>query len=168
MTPALTPCVGCGALLPADDGPAHAYIGASPGCWAVYGELLVAQGSQFRGAPVGQLTVDTYAAQHPGVPGLQSSQSVAVHLMNLCATLERGLAPEHATAQLTRYLRAPHGGRRMFPWLDPPSSLGPVTVLAVRGAGDAADHTARVRRWARAVWDARAPHHATVRAWLDS
>jgi hypothetical protein len=34
------PCYGCGALAPNEDGPAHRYIGASPGCWAVYGEVL--------------------------------------------------------------------------------------------------------------------------------
>src|SRR5438105_15652536 len=56
----LVPCVGCGALVPDIGGPTHRYIGASPGCWQAYGELL----------PTGTahlLVVDVYAAQHPGV-----------------------------------------------------------------------------------------------------
>ena len=40
-----------------------------------------------------------------------------------------------------------------------------VTILDVQGEKDAALHIARVRRWARSVWDAWAPHHETVRRW---
>jgi Family of unknown function (DUF5946) len=37
----LVPCLGCGALVPDSDGPGptHAYMLASPGCWALYGEV---------------------------------------------------------------------------------------------------------------------------------
>ena len=49
--------------------------------------------------------------------------------------------------------------------LDPPQSLGEITVLDVYNAEDAASHVAIVNRWARAVWQAWAAHHAMVREW---
>lgn len=61
-------CIGCGAAVPSTDGPTHAYIGASPGCWACYGQVLTKEYSDYRFAPVHRLTVDTYAVQHPGKP----------------------------------------------------------------------------------------------------
>lgn len=86
----LRPCVGCGALVPEIEGPTHRYLGAPPGCWAVYGEVLEKEyGDCSRYALNHRLTVD--AAQHPGVPSPQSIQSVAVHLIRLY--LERGLRP---------------------------------------------------------------------------
>src|SRR2546426_1032303 len=90
-------CVGCGALVPAVDGPIHPYIGASPGCWRTYGEVLAREYGEYAYPAVHRLTVDAYAAQHPGVPGRRSSQSVAVHLMSLCLVLEQGLEPGAAT-----------------------------------------------------------------------
>jgi hypothetical protein len=44
------PCVGCGAVVPDADGPAHRYFGASPGCWRLYGEVL---GREYADYPVG-------------------------------------------------------------------------------------------------------------------
>jgi hypothetical protein len=161
---AFEPCWGCAALVERSDGPTHRYIGASPGCWAIYGSILI---SEFAAASKrGQMLVDAYAAQHPGLPGPQSSQSVAVHLMSLSAQLERGLAPQHATPRMQAYLRSPHGGRRTFAWLEPPPSLGTLTVLDLLPATDAADFQARVERWARDVWDAWSPYHRQIHTWL--
>ena len=87
---ALIPCAGCGAIVPNTDGPTHRYIGASPGCWQRYGQLLAREYGEYAYPDEHRLTVDAYAVQHPGVPGKQSSQSVAVHLMSLCLVLERG------------------------------------------------------------------------------
>jgi hypothetical protein len=160
--PSVERCVGCGARVPAIEGPTHPYIGASPGCWQVYGEVLAREYGEFANPPVHRLTVDAYAAQHPGVPGRRSSQSVAVHLMSLCAVLEQGLEPRAATRAIGQFLAT----QREFPWLTPPPTLGEVTVLDVRDATDLADHTARVERWARSVWAAWSAHHQTVRKWL--
>ena len=77
---AARPCAGCGALVPVTDGPTHPYIGASPGCWAIYGEVLAREYGEYAYPPVHRLTVDAYAAQHPGVPSRRSIQSVAIHL----------------------------------------------------------------------------------------
>jgi hypothetical protein len=107
--------------------------------------------------------VDTYAAQHPGVPGKQSSQSVAAHLVVLCLVLEHNLEPARATEAITRFLdkHKSHG----FDWVEPPPSLGPLTVLHVPGAANASDHNRRVREWAESVWQAWQPYHTRIRAW---
>ena len=56
---------------------------------------------------------------------------------------------------------------KRFVWLDPPVSLGEITILDVRDAKDPDEHIERVREWARLVWEAWAPHHETVRRWAD-
>ncbi len=157
----LVRCVGCGALVPDIDGPTHPYIGASPGCWQAYGELLARDYGEGRAPPSVELAVDAYAVQHPGVPGRRSSQSVAIHLLILCLVLERGLDPARATRARRHYTH------RDFPWLEPPASQGEVTVLDVLAARDLAEHVAGVERWARSVWGAWSAHHDTVRRWLD-
>jgi Family of unknown function (DUF5946) len=157
-------CVGCGALVPAIDGPTHPYIGASPGCWAIYGEVLAKEYGEYGYPAVHRLTVDAYAAQHPGVPGRRSIQSVAVHLISLHLILERGYGPEKAAAAIRKALDT---RRQEFVWLDPPDSPGAVTVLDVLEARDLAEHTERVMEWAASVWEAWEPHHHTVRRWAN-
>src|SRR5204863_8366917 len=99
-----TPCHGCGAIVPDADGPTHAYLGASAGCWAVYGEVLAREYGEYRYPSVHRLTVDTYSVQHPGTPSRRSIQSVAVHLVSLHLVLERCFCSEKATAGIRRAL----------------------------------------------------------------
>ncbi len=162
----LRSCYGCGALVPDVDGPTHRYIGASPGCWRLYGELLGREyGDYARFAPVHRLTVDAYAAQHPGVPSPQSIGSVGVHLIRLHLQLERGLPHDRANdAMLDISSRL----KERFVWLDPPDHLGDVTVLDVLDARAPDEHIERVRGWAASVWEAWGPHHETVRRWAAS
>lgn len=160
----LIPCSGCGALVPDAGGPTHKYIGASPGCWAIFGEVLAKEYTDFaRYAPIHRLTVDVYAAQHPGAPSRQSIQSVAVHLVGLCAVLECGLDFAQATDAIRRALKR----REEFVWFDPPAPSDWLTILDVAGAQDLAGHESVVRRWAESVWEAWSPHHATVRRWAE-
>ena len=159
----LRPCVGCGALVPEIDGPTHRYLGASPGCWAVYGEVLEREYGDYRYWPVHRLTVDAYAVQHPGEPSPQTIQSVVVHLISLYLVLERDRDPNEATKAMQQAATRKQG----FAWLDPPASLGKVTVLYVRDAKNPAEHTTRVREWARSAWQAWASYHETVRRWAD-
>ncbi len=154
-------CVGCGALVPDIDGPTHRYIGASPGCWQIHGEVQAKVYQEYR-SPVAQMVTDTYCVQHPGVPGPQSSQSVAVHLMSLCMVLECGMPP----ARMPRIL--PQFTHKGYPWLEPPTDPGALTIVDVAAARDLAEHTRLVKAWAQAVWEAWAAHHATVRGWLES
>ncbi len=157
------PCVGCGAVVPDVPGPTHRYLGASPGCWWAYGEVLESEYAQYsRFAPVHRLTVDAYAAQHPGTPSPQAIGSVGVHLVRLHLQLERGLPHDRANAAM---LDVSSRLKEDFVWLDPPASLGEVTVLDVLGAQDPDEHMGRVRGWAASVWEAWASHHETVRRW---
>ena len=104
---ATEPCPGCGTLVPDTDGPTHPYIGASPGCWAIYGEVLAREYGEYAYPPVHRLTVD--AAQHPGVPSQGSVRSVALHLISLYLILERGYEPERATAAIRDVLASGQG-----------------------------------------------------------
>ena len=156
---ALEPCPGCGGLYAATDGPAHAYIGASTGCWARYGELLALEYSDPQLMRWHRLTVDAYTAQHPGTPGRRSAQSVHVHLAGLYLVLERHLDPR----VVARAMQALADGRP-HAWLEPPplaTSSGLDQVLAAAGTGA---YPAAVRAWAEAVWNAWAPHQAAIRA----
>jgi len=158
----LIPCIGCGALVPDVDGPTHKYIGASPGCWAIFGEVLAKEYTDFaRYAPIHRLSVDVYAVQHPGTPSRQSIQSVAVHLVGLYAALECGLDFAQATDAIRRALK----WREEFVWLDPPAPMNWLTILDAAKARDLAEHESVVRRWAESVWEAWSPHHATVHRW---
>jgi hypothetical protein len=156
-------CVGCGALVPRMDGPSHPYIGASPGCWAIFGEILAKEYGEWRYPPVHRLTVDAYAVQHPGTPSRRSIQSVAIHLITLFLTLERGYDFGAATRAMGGALRH----RDHFVWLEPPPSLGEMTVLEVRKAGDLAEHAELVYQWAGLAWEAWSTHHGTVRRWAE-
>jgi uncharacterized protein DUF5946 len=157
-------CPGCGLELPRYDGPTHAYIGASPACWALYGELLAREYGELRYPPSHRLTVDVYAVQHPGAPERRAIQSVAVHLIALCLVLERGVATVTVRDLMQRVLARPSA----LEWLEPPAPNGTITVRDVLASRDLAEHAANVERWARDVWDAWSPHHARVRGWIEA
>jgi hypothetical protein len=154
--------MGCGALVLTSNGPTHRYLGASPGCWALYGEILARDYGEFQYPPVHRLSVDAYCVQHPGVDSPQTRQSACVHLMSLCLVFERGMTPERTTKALRYFTHRP------YPWLEPLTIKGAVTVLDVVGATELAEHTRRIEGWARSAWEAWAVHHATIRGWLDA
>ena len=64
-------CFSCGGSFDdTPDGPVHAYMHSSPGCWVSYGQLLEHEYSEpALFASCHRLTVDAYALQHPGSPG---------------------------------------------------------------------------------------------------
>ncbi len=152
-------CPGCERPYPRSDAETHAYIGASAGCWATYGELLALEYGDPRLMRWHRLTVDSYTAQHPGVPGRRSAQSVHVHLCGLHLVLERGMdAPA-----VTRAIRKLADGGA-YDWLAPPP-LATATGLAEAIAAAGGDgYGEAVRAWAEAVWLAWAPHHPIIRA----
>ncbi|MGH2828062.1 MAG: DUF5946 family protein [Actinomycetota bacterium] len=157
-----TACPGCGLVRPSTDGPTHPYIGSSPACWALFGEVLAREFNDPTYFRLHQVTVDTYAVQHPGVPERRSIQSVGLHLMTLCLMLEDGVDPREGPQLHKRMVTKPH-----FQWLTPPEPNGDITVETVLAAQSATQHEELVETWARAVWNAWSPHHGTVRAWLD-
>jgi Family of unknown function (DUF5946) len=157
----MSECPGCGLVLPELEGPAHAYIGSSPACWARYGELLAREYNDPAYGRLHQVTVDVYAVQHPAGPERRSIQSLALHLITLCLVLEEGADPRGGPKLHQRL-----AGRSTFYWLEPPRPNGQITVVDVLEAGSAAEHERRVEAWARNVWTAWEQHHITVRAWI--
>ena len=51
-------CSGCGAQVIKIDSPVHRYIGASAGCWAVFGEVLEKEYKDYNYLPVHHLTLN--------------------------------------------------------------------------------------------------------------
>jgi hypothetical protein len=135
---------------------------SSPACWAAYGEVLAREYGDPSLMATHRLGVDAYAAQHPGRPSPQSIQSVGLHLVRLCLLLEHGLEVAAANKAMLAAARRKHE----MVWLQPPASLGAVTVADVWAATTAERHVAEVRRWAQSVWAAWAPHHRQLQGWL--
>ena len=154
-------------MVPNVDAPTHAYIGSAPGCWQLYGEVLAHEYTDFEYSALHNLAVDTYAVQHPHNEDRRNRQSVGVHLISLCALLERDLAADKARtligdiafAQRQRGWEWPH-------WVPP--SLGKITVAEVHAAPGPTAHHEHIRLWADSVWQAFSEHHHTVRGWLDA
>ena len=157
-------CPGCGLDLPETDGRAHPYIGASPACWARYGELLARDYGVYGMPDEHKFVVDAYAVQHPGEDGREARQSVTVHLIRLCLMLER----ERGTEYSTRLMSRATNGVATFPWLDPVTPLGSMTVLDVLAAEDRDAHIAASRAWAEDQWAAWGDKHVLVRSWCDA
>jgi len=123
-------CPGCKAPLEKIDGPTHRYIGASPACWQLY-TTLGAGGYAIVGSDsYGDLLVDAYAAQHPGIDSPQARQSVAVHLVTMWAVLRAGADVEKAIDIRVRVVSV---GRKTggFEWLEPAPAAYPLTVAGL-------------------------------------
>ncbi|HKI85790.1 MAG TPA: DUF5946 family protein [Thermoanaerobaculia bacterium] len=160
----LIACHGCGAEVEDLPGKPHPYFGASAGCWEVYCKILAKEYGEYGyPEPAHQLTVDTYAVEHPGQPERRSIQSVNGHLASLCLALERGIEGREATRTMGRILAR----EKHLEWLEPPSFEGRMTVLDVVDAGSREEHCDRVGRWARDVWEAWSPHQARVREMVE-
>jgi hypothetical protein len=154
-------CWGCGAVVPAMDRSGQRYIGASSGCWAVYGTVLAREYGEWRYPAIHRLTVDTYSVQHPGTPSRQSIQSVAGHLIGLFVVLELGWLP----AQATQAIRSAVEQSEQFIWLEPPQTRGNLTIVDVANAATLAEHEQVVQQWACSVWESWRFHHSTIRHW---
>ncbi len=155
-------CFSCAGEYPDIDGPTHRYMTSTPGCWAIYGEVLAREYSDSGYYQVHRLTVDAYAVQHPGSTDRQSIHSVGVHLIRLCLFLEHGLTPEKANEAMLN--AAKH--KDEFVWLEPPASKGVITAADIIKANNVEEHKAAVWKWAEAAWNAWSQHHATIRSWM--
>jgi hypothetical protein len=159
-------CRGCGLVMPIFAGPTHAYMGASPACWRLYGQASTLSWGHHDGLPLLRLVMNAYGAQHPGTEQVRAVKSVAVHLMGLCTILERGAQAEPHLMHVRE--RKPARRTLDLHWLDPPRPNGTLTVRGPLDAVGRDDHAVAVEAWARDVWAAWEPHHETVRGWLDS
>ncbi len=139
-------------------------MASSPGCWALFTEVMAREYSDAERWSIHALTVDAYGAQHPGAPSLKAARTVGAHLIRLGLVLERGLAPERGARIRTTVLDRLGEG---LTWLQPPAAVDVLTIDHVSEAAEAGDHRRRVREWAEDVWRAWGPHHETIRRRLD-
>lgn len=156
-------CFSCGGEYPDIDGPTHRYMKSTPGCWAIYGEVLAREYENPDLMEVHRLSVDAYAVQHPGGNDRQSIQSVGVHLLRLSLFIEYNLSPKNANAAMLK--AAKH--KQNYTWLEPPESLGNITAADVHRTKDAEDHKKIVRAWANEAWMAWSAYHAVIRSWIN-
>jgi hypothetical protein len=161
MTTPTIVCPGCRGEFADLAGPTHPYMESSPGCWAAFGEVLAREYSDPSLLEVHRLSVDAYAAQHPGNPSPQSIQSVGLHLVRLLLQLERGYSAARANAAMAAL--AKH--KATFVWLDPPPSPGVLTVANVAPNFKPEEHKAAVLAWAGAVLAAWSVHRPTIERW---
>lgn len=155
-------CPGCGARYaphPTDE--THPYIGASPACWASFGELLAREFQDRAYGRIHRHTVDVYAVQHPGENDRRQRQSVAVHLVGLCHWLEHRLDAQRVIAATQVLLKRGHPD---WPWLHPPAEYE-ITVRDVLTAENGQEHERLVRAWGEQTWNAWSVHHDLVRRW---
>jgi hypothetical protein len=134
---------------------------SSPGCWAAFGEVLAREYSDSALLEVHRLTVDAYALQHPGKRSPQSIQSVGLHLVRLHLQLREGLSPERANAVMTELVRRKDA---LF-WLEPPASVGSLTVAYVHPRSDPTEHKTAVRLWAQSALSAWSHYNQTIANW---
>jgi len=161
-------CVGCGAVLPALDGPIHRYMTSSPACWAVLNALNDSK-RPLAVAKFNHLIVDAYAAQHPGSPSNQAISSVSIHLMVLYAVLVRRYPPAQASALRHRPARHTkiHKHAR-FHWLTPPSFASSLTVADVNQGKTPEERSEVAEAWIKDVWKSWAMlHSAQVEDWFE-
>ena len=106
-----------------------------------------------------QHLVDSYVVQHAANPDRRNRQSVAVHLMSLCASLEQGIPGTRLRQMIGTWTH------REYPLLAPRPDAYQLTV---RNLADAAgqDRAALVSDTARAAWAAWSAQHDQIRAWL--
>lgn len=155
------PCPGCGLTADQVVGPMPEAHQASAGCWALYGQVLARSYTDPGCRAVHQVVVDAYAAQHAGGTSRREVQAVALCLMTLCLVVDDHVDPSEGPVLHQRIVaRRPDFGR-----LTPPPQHGLMTVADVLDARDADEHCRLVRTWGQQIWQAWAPHHATVRAW---
>ena len=157
-------CPDCGVELPAGATVRHPYLGASPSCWEVYNRVLAREySSPALMRSIHRITVDAYAAQHPGKTERRAIQSVWAHLVSLHLTLDKEL--DHNFAR--RIIGALTEQSESLEWLTPPGKLGNLTVVEVAEAADDHAHEQLVRMWAREVWQSWSAHHQAVKAAAD-
>ena len=158
-------CPSCGAVtLVSPLQVTHRYLGSSPGCWATYGKLLAREYSDLHYMRVHALTVDAYAAQHPGEESPQTVSSINVHLASLMAFFDYGME----ISRLAGLKQDLAKQKTRFEWPATPENLGKMTVLDVLASTNASEHAELIEAWARSVFDAWAPWHGRIRNILQA
>lgn len=146
-------CAGCGAEVSDIEYPVHSDMRTSPGCWALFCDVLGREFSDRAYWPVHQLTVNAYALQH-------AASNPALHLLALCLRFEHELSDERILPVMRRAVKE----KSSLPSVEGAGGSNDVTVLDVYAATNAEEHGACVEGWARSVWEAWSDSHPAIRA----
>jgi len=111
------------------------------------------------GITIAQQVVDSYMVQHASNPERWNRQSVAVHLMSLCASLEHKVSGDELRNLLGTWTH------RDYPELLPRPLDFEITVERIVSAEDP-ERLVAAGAWARSAWDAWKLHHVVIRRWL--
>lgn len=161
--PNIINCISCRAKVADINGPTFRFPdAASPGCWDLFSQILAREYTTWSFPPIHRLTVDAYAAQHPGKETVETTQALAVHLMSLYLIIERGYSLEQATYAMQHAISL---YRDKFTWLTPPKKLGTITVEDVYKANNLEEHKILIGKWASDVWRAWEEHHDQISDW---
>ena len=127
------------------DGPRHAYMASSPGCWDAYTAVLAREYEDVAlFERCHRLTVDAFAVQHPGDPDeRRARQSFWIHGASLWLVLRMGRSHAAATAALKGLAEGD------FPV--PPQPSGFALTHADVLAAPETEHEQRVMAWAEAA-----------------
>lgn len=98
-------CPSCGGLFALNDGPTHAYLSASAGCWAAFNESMALHYSDIAYWPAHQVLTDAYALQHSHGKNTRAQRSASLHLIALYAQCELGF-PNELVVDLRRAVAA--------------------------------------------------------------
>lgn len=154
-------CLSCSAVTPlSTTGITHAYLGASSGCWARFGEVLAREYADLQYFAVHPLTVDAYAVQHPGKESPQTVNSINLHLASLHAYYRNHLALHELAALKGRLANF----KSQFQWLEPPEDLGELTVNEVWAATTAQEHRTVVLQWGEIMLECWHKHDRYIAA----
>lgn len=135
---------------------------ASPECWQEFGRLTAYNLQQASDDFRHQVAVDTYAAQHPGLPAKRVTLWFALGGLHLA--LEEGWTGRQVQVAHQRLSRLDKAG----PDLDHLAVQSDMTVGDVMAARPGDERDTALMEWARAVWRAWSPSHAAIARGLPS
>lgn len=149
-------CPGCGFASEPEEGPVHAYMTSSPACWRHFNAIMAREYSTAALMPTHYLSVDAFAAQHPGGRSeRRARQSVWIHLAGLHAVLREGREPAYRYRLLRRL------ADKSSDWPEPPAhSDFPLTAGEIAPDLSVEDHGSKVEEWAEstlAAYEAETP-----------
>lgn len=137
------------------------YTGASPRCWQAYNALINKQFQNEQYFPAHRMTIDAYAAQHPGDQSdPKARQSANLHLISLYLYFEKDFSEKQVISIFQDLIPL----RENWPEIKALENPKWLTVLDLLHSkeGDAKKHLALVKKWAKSVWEAYASQHETI------
>ncbi len=160
-------CFSCRALCLDMEGDQHKYMLSSPGCWALFCEVLEKEYADIWYARAHHFTVDAYACQHPGKADCrQAVNSVGIHLSCLHMLLEKGMPLREAGNYKNRFSQF-HKHTHFIEYLKPPKSFGETTIYDVWNLDNKKEYFDKCKEWATSTWFSWKDHHETIRFWTE-